>query len=63
MARAVAGVTISRACRVHADGELIGFVWNEDENVWRNDRRADRYLTRSEAVESLKALRAERRPT
>jgi hypothetical protein len=48
---------------VHADGELIGFVWKEDENVWRNDRRADRYLTRSEAVESLKALRAERRPT
>jgi hypothetical protein len=63
MARAVAGVTISRAYRVHADGELIGFVWKEDENVWRNDRRADRYLTRSEAVESLKALRAERRPT
>jgi hypothetical protein len=56
VARAVAGVTISRAYRVHADGELIGFVWKEDENVWRNDRRADRYLRRSEAVESLRAL-------
>ena len=51
---AVAGVTISRAYRIHTDGKLIGFVWKEPNGAWLNDRSTKRFFARREAIEALK---------
>ena len=55
---AVAGVTISHAYRIHAEGNLLGFVWKdwENNNAWLHSRSPERFVTRREAIEALKAL-------
>jgi hypothetical protein len=50
-------MVISNAYRIHTEtGEYLGVVWKDwqtGKNVWRNDKCAERFVTRREAIESL----------
>jgi hypothetical protein len=50
--QALAGITMSRAYRIHADGRLIGFVWREG-GMWFNSRSSERFRGRHTAAVAL----------